>query len=183
MRDARLYKSESIEYDTYPTQAAIHVSWEEKEWANRYSVYRIEGGKKSLMVQTSTMTETYDRRSNEAMPLYEVVAERVGDIEFDDMSFLMVEDAERDAQDMAIRMQSKRGDWKGHDKIGCDLNRFIGQPNTQLTAAEVHESVVDGLTEDGRFEEVEVRVVPTAIDRMSVFAFHGEAIAREDVTL
>lgn len=183
MKDARLFKGEVIEHDSFPTQAAIHVSWEARAWANRYSVYRIESGKKVLVSQTRTMTEAYDRRSQEAMPLYEVVAERIGDISFEDMSFLMVEDGERDAQDMAIRMQSRKGDWKGHSEIGCDLHQFIGQRNTAETGAAVQEAVEEGLVSGGRFDTVEVRVVPTAMDRLSVYAFHEGAYAREDVAL
>lgn len=183
MKDARLYKSEVIDHDAYPTQAAIQISWVDVPWANRYSVYRIEGQKKSLVSQTSEMTEAYDRRAVQAMPSYEVVAERIGDISFEDMSFLTVEDEERDAQDMAIRMQSKRGDWRGHDKIGCDLDRYIGKANTPETAADIQESVESGLTDDLRFESVEIRVVPTAVDRVSVYAFHEGAYAKEDVSL
>ena len=183
MRDARLYRNEVVAHEVYPTQAAIQISWADVSWANRYSVYRIEGQKKTIVSQTSEMTEAYDRRAVQAMPSYEVVAERIGDIRFDDMSFLTVEDGERDAQDMAIRMQSKRGDWKGHDKIGCDLDRYIGRANTAETAADIQESVEAGLTEDLRFDSVEVRVVPTAVDRVSVYAFHEGAYAKEDVNL
>lgn len=183
MKDARLFKSEVIEHDSFPTQAAIRVSWEPKEWASRYSVYRIEAGKKVLVSQTRTMNEAYDRRAEEAMPSYEVVAERIGDISFEDMSFLTVEEGERDAQDMAIRMQSRKGDWKGHPEIGCDLHRFIGERNTAETGAAIQEAVEEGLVAGGRFDTVEVRVVPTAMDRISIYAFHEGAYAREDVAL
>ncbi|MBA4293721.1 hypothetical protein C0431_12235 [bacterium] len=159
------------------------MTWEEREWANRYAVYRIERGKRVLLTSTSKMTFTYDRRAREAMPMYEVVAERIGDIEFEDMAFALVQDEERDAQDIAIRMQSKKGDWRGHESIGCDLHQFVGQPNTALTAAEIVDAVTDGVTAEGRFDEIEVRVVPTAIDRVSVYAFNGEAYAKEDVAL
>ena len=183
MRDARFYEEQTVPHEVFPTQAAIQVSWEPVDWANRYSVYRKEGGKRILVGKTSVMTELYDRRAREAMPLYEVVAERIGDIAFEDLGFATVEGPARDAQDMAIRMQSDKADWKGHPTIGCDLGGFIGRRNTEETAAEVAEAVEAGLTAEGRFDAVEVRVVPVAIDRLSVYAFHEGAYAKEDMTL
>lgn len=183
MRDAHLFKNETLTHESFPTQAAIHISWHAVPWANRYSVYRIEAGKRAHVAHTSTMTEYYDRSTNGAVPEYEVVAERIGDISFEDQDILLIEGQALDAQDMAMRMQSKKGDWKRHDELGCELHSFIGAKNTPDTADEIRLSVGEGLLYGSRFDEVDVRVVPTSLEKVSVYAFHEDAYAREDVSL
>ncbi|MGF0347786.1 hypothetical protein ACQR3P_29520 [Rhodococcus sp. IEGM1300] len=183
MRDAHLTRQETLEAEVFPTQAAIHLTWTAKPWADRYSIYRIEGGKRVHVAHTSTMMEYYDRSAKGVLPEYEVVAERIGDISFEDQDILIVEEQHLDAQDMAIRMQSKKGDWAGHEKLGSDLQTFIGERNTPETAEGIRASVEEALLYKARFNEVEVRVIPVAMNKMSVYAFHDEAYAREDVSL
>lgn len=183
MRDAHLSRQETLELEVFPTQAAIHLTWTARSWANRYSIYKIEGNKRVHVAHTSTMAEYYDRSAKGAIPEYQVVAERIGDISFEDQDILLVEDQKLDAQDMAVRMQSKKGDWAGHEQLGSDLHAFIGERNTPETADEIRASVEDALLYKARFDEVEVRVIPVAMNKMSVYAFHDEAYAREDVSL
>lgn len=52
------------------------------------------------------------------------------------------------AQEILFRLKTTIGDWTLSPQIGASLERFIGQPNTQLTHALIENEVTKAITRD-----------------------------------
>lgn len=182
MNDALFYEQKSIPCDVMPYQQYTEIRWNLDSWANRYAIYKTTD-KRRLLTHSEGLGFYHDRTSDPMLGEYEVIAERIGDISFSDGGIRTVADGLLDAQDMMLRIESSKGDWKNHEELGASLSGFIGRKNTAVTANEMQEAVEEGVSYQGRFDDLEVRIVPTAVDRLSIFTFAGEAVASKEVTL
>lgn len=73
-------------------------------------------------------------------------------------------------QQVLIRLKSIRVNWR-YDHIGADLESIIGKPNTQDTAKEGIDLIVQALTEDGLFKAEELYVKPVPLNKSAILFF------------
>lgn len=182
MNDAVFYEEKSIPSEVIPYQNYTEIRWTLDAWANRYAIYRTTN-KRKLIGHAQGLGFFHDRERDDLIGEYEVIAERLGDISFEDGSIRLVQDENLAAQDMMMRMESNKGDWKEHAELGANLSQYIGKRNTRATASEIEDSVREACMYGGRFDGVEVRVIPTQADRVSVYTFTEDAVASKEVEL
>lgn len=182
MNDALFYESKPLACDVIPYQQYTEIRWQVDQWANRYAIFKTTD-KRRLLGHSESLGFYHDRSNDALVGDYEVIAERIGDISFEDGGIRMIADERLDAQDMMIRMESEKGDWKNHEEMGASLSQFIGMRNNQETASDIEEAVSEALLYGDRFDDIDVRVVPTADDRLSVFTFADQAVASKEVEL
>lgn len=182
MNDAVFYEEKPIASDVIPYQNYTEIRWTLDPWANRYAIYRTTN-KKKLIGHAEGLGFFHDRDRDVFIGDYEVMAERLGDISFEDGSIRMVRDEKLAAQDMMLRMESNKGDWKDHEQLGANLSQYVGKRNTRETAGNIEDSVREACLYGGRFDGVEVRVIPTQADRLSIYTFTEDAVASKEVEL
>lgn len=71
----------------------------------------------------------------------DLVINSAGDIE-------LVDGDDQIAQEVLFRLKTTPGDWTLSPRVGAGLERFIGQPNTDLTRAAIEQAVESALTYD-----------------------------------
>lgn len=64
------------------------------------------------------------------------------------------------AQEILFRMKTQKGDWLLSPDIGVSLERFIGEPNTELTRSAIEMAVLNEITKDGLIISAQVDCVP-----------------------
>jgi hypothetical protein len=64
------------------------------------------------------------------------------------------------AQEILFRMKTQKGDWVLSPDIGVSLERFIGEPNTELTRSAIEMTVLNEITKDGLIISAQVDCVP-----------------------
>jgi phage baseplate assembly protein W len=79
------------------------------------------------------------------------------------------------AQEILFRLKTTKGDWQLSPNIGCDLEKFIGQPNTNFTRTAIEQAIINGLTFDGLLTFPKVDCVALSKNEvMAVVEFIGD---------
>ena len=71
------------------------------------------------------------------------------------------------AQEILFRLKTYQSDWTLQPSVGCSLEDFIGQPNTDYTCAAIEQRIIDNLTYDNLTHSPDVSAVP--LDANTVF--------------
>lgn len=66
------------------------------------------------------------------------------------------------------RIKSVTTDWFG-DKVGADLEQFLGYPNTTNTLSKVLYSITESLTNDNFIKNEDIYIIPKATERAISF--------------
>lgn len=76
-------------------------------------------------------------------------------------------------QELIMRSRTNQGELRTHPQYGSNLEDFIGQPNTAVTASNAALDLFSAFTYDGRFSEgdITIRPVPTSITEMHFYVF------------
>lgn len=76
-------------------------------------------------------------------------------------------------QDIMFRARTDWDDFDPHPKIGADLQRLIGEPNSKEAGTTAEELLFSSLTKDGRFDTMDLRIksVPISMDRIVIYTF------------
>lgn len=80
------------------------------------------------------------------MPDYKMT--ETGDLEIVNGDFALVSGDDEVIQQILFRLKTQRGDCLLSPGVGCSLEEFIGQPNTELTHAAIEQRIEDELTRD-----------------------------------
>lgn len=76
-----------------------------------------------------------------------------------DGDFATVEGDEAIAQQLIFILKTQKGDWTLAPKIGADLERFLGQPNTRETRDQIEAAVVSAIIQSGVIYNPTVRCI------------------------
>jgi len=71
------------------------------------------------------------------------------------------------AQEILFRLKTYQSDWTLQPSVGCSLEDFVGQPNTDYTCAGIEQRILDNLTYDNLMHSPDVSAVP--LDANTVF--------------
>ena len=71
------------------------------------------------------------------------------------------------AQEILFRLKTYQSDWTLQPSVGCSLEDFIGQPNTDYTCAAIEQRIIDNLTFDNLTHSPDVSAV--SLDDDTVF--------------
>lgn len=88
-------------------------------------------------------------------------------------------------QKITTRMESSKGDWPLQQGVGADLNRFVGQPNTQVTGSNIVRAIQNELVGSGVLlaSELLVEVVPLTQDIVGIILFITPAGSSRSIVL
>lgn len=99
---------------------------------------------------------------------FDIAITDAGDLQVDiSNDVAIISNIEYVAQSVKNRIRSVANNWY-YDNIGADIEKFIGQPNTQDTANKIESAITSSLTYDGFCNNEDVAVFASPLNSVTV---------------